>query len=67
MTQITLALDLGTTTGWALHQADGAITSGAEHFKPLRFEGGGMRYLRFKRWLTEINAVAGEIHAVYFE
>lgn len=42
-----LALDLGTQTGWALRDRDGAVTSGSESFKPQRFEGGGMRYLRF--------------------
>jgi Holliday junction resolvasome RuvABC endonuclease subunit len=26
-----------------------------------------MRYLRFKRWLSEIHIVANDIHAVYFE
>ena len=46
-----LALDLGTQTGWALASRDGSITSGSQSFKPQRFEGGGMRYLRFKRWL----------------
>ena len=44
-----LALDLGTQTGWAVRDRDGAVTSGTESFKPQRFEGGGMRYLRFKR------------------
>ena len=53
-----LSLDLGTTTGWALRSRDGSIVSGSQSFKPQRFEGGGMRYLRFTRWLTEI-AVAG--------
>ena len=62
-----LALDLGTHTGWALQHLDGTITSGTEHFKPGRFEGGGMRYLRFKRWLSELKAAASDIHAVYFE
>ena len=42
-----LALDLGTTTGWALRFGDGGTTSGTMTFKPGRFEGGGMRYLRF--------------------
>lgn len=64
---ITLALDLGTTTGWALHQQDGSITSGTEHFKPQRFEGGGMRYLRFKRWLAELKACANGLQGIYFE
>ena len=62
-----LALDLGSHTGWALHQLDNTITSGTEHFKPQRFEGGGMRYLRFKRWLNEMLAASGYINAVYFE
>ena len=62
-----LALDLGSVTGWALRTADGRITSGTQSFKPLRFEGGGMRYLRFRRWLNEVKASAGEIGEVHFE
>ena len=64
---VVLAIDLGTTTGWALRSKDGQIAHGFASFKPQRFEGGGMRYLRFKRWLTEIKALATDIHAVYFE
>lgn len=67
MTACILALDLGTHTGWALHHLNGSITSGTEHFKPQRFEGGGMRYLRFKRWLTEIKQCADGIDAVFME
>ena len=67
MNQTLLALDLGTTTGWALHAHDGSITSGSASFKPQRFEGGGMRFLRFKRWLTEIKQSSDGIDAVYFE
>ena len=67
MTETILALDLGTQTGWALHQLDGCITSGSESFKPQRFEGGGMRFLRFKRWLNELRSVDQHINAVYFE
>lgn len=62
-----LALDLGTTTGWALCSSDGAITSGSESFRPQRFEGGGMRFLRFKRWLAELKDMAGGIDALHFE
>ena len=63
-----LALDLGTTTGWALRDPAGSITHGFASFKPQRFEGGGMRFLRFKRWLTEIKATTEQgIDAVYFE
>ncbi|MCZ2174222.1 MAG: hypothetical protein LC110_06785 [Burkholderiales bacterium] len=67
MTTTILALDLGTTTGWALRGSDGNITSGSESFRPQRFEGGGMRFLRFKRWLTELKAVTGGIDALHFE
>lgn len=67
MTATLLALDLGTNTGWALASRDGIITSGTELFKPQRFEGGGMRYLRFKRWLTEVKHCAGGIDAVFAE
>jgi len=65
-----LALDLGTTTGWALRDADGRIDHGCVSFKPQRFEGGGMRYLRFRRWLAEVKAAADGMHGigvVYFE
>jgi len=62
-----LALDLGTTTGWALAQTDEQISSGSQSFKPQRFEGGGMRFLRFKRWLTEIKQCSTDISLVVFE
>ena len=62
-----LTLDLGTHTGWALHLPDASITSGTQHFKPQRFEGGGMRFLRFKRWLADLLSASGHINAVYFE
>jgi Holliday junction resolvasome RuvABC endonuclease subunit len=62
-----LALDLGTHTGWALTARDGRITSGTQSFKPQRFEGGGMRYLRFKRWLAEIKQCSDGIDAVFME
>ncbi|MGE1001669.1 hypothetical protein J4H89_06645 [Ralstonia solanacearum] len=62
-----LALDLGTKTGWALQYLDGSITSGTQDFKPKRFEGGGMRFLRFKRWLNELKLTCSDINVVYFE
>jgi hypothetical protein len=34
-----LALDLGTTTGWALHTCDSRIISGTMSFRPSRYEG----------------------------
>lgn len=68
MTQSTiLALDLGTTTGWALRGPDGLITTGTASFKPSRYDGGGMRYLRFTNWLTELDRLSGPISAIWFE
>ena len=67
MTTTILALDLGTTTGWAIRSSDGTINSGSTSFRPQRFEGGGMRFLRFKRWLSELKDMTGGIHALYFE
>jgi hypothetical protein len=64
---VLLALDLGSSTGWALRGADGAITSGVQEFRPNRFEGGGMPFLRFNHWLSELNEAAGPIGAVFFE
>jgi len=62
-----LALDLGTTTGWALRGHDGLITSGTASFRPGRFDGGGMRYLRFTNWLGELDSLSGPIAAIWFE
>lgn len=58
-----LALDLGTSTGWALRREDGVILSGTASFKPGRYEGAGMRFLRFAQWLDSL----GSPEAVYFE
>jgi hypothetical protein len=62
-----LALDLGTSTGWALRAPDGLITSGTVSFRPSRYDGGGMRYLRFTNWLTELDQLSGPIAAIWFE
>ncbi|MEO5363853.1 MAG: hypothetical protein H7838_09560 [Magnetococcus sp. DMHC-8] len=62
-----LTLDLGSKTGWALHQADGTITSGTVEFKPGRFEGGGMAFVRFKHWLDEVCRFAEPIAGIWFE
>ena len=61
-----LALDLGTTTGWALRSM-GMITSGCLSLKSSRFDGGGMRYLRFTNWLGELDHLSGPIAAIWFE
>ena len=65
--RIVLTLDLGTQTGWACRSASGVVSSGTINFKPGRYQGGGMRYLRFNQWLTDLLAVAGPVEALYFE
>jgi crossover junction endodeoxyribonuclease RuvC len=45
-----LALDLGTTTGWAM-RLNGCISSGSINFKPTHFDSASCRYTRFQRWL----------------
>ena len=62
-----LALDLGPTTGWARRGYDGLITTGTASFRPGRYDGGGMRYLRLTNWLTELDRLSGPIEAIYFE
>jgi hypothetical protein len=62
-----LALDLGTSTGWALRSPDGLITSGTLSLRPSRYDGGGMRYLRFSGWLAELDRLSGPISAIWFE
>lgn len=60
-----LALDLGTNTGFAIATGKSKI-SGAIDFAPKRFEGGGMRYLKFRRWLDQTHEAAA-ITEVTFE
>lgn len=60
-----LALDLGTNTGFAI-QVEGSITSGSINFKPRKFDGGGMRFLKFEAWLNELHK-ATPVHIVVFE
>jgi hypothetical protein len=62
-----LALDLGTQLGWAVQLAGGSIESGTVSFRPSRYDGGGMRYLRFRGWLDAVASDAAGIAAVYFE
>lgn len=61
----TIALDLGTTTGWAVGKP-GMVISGTCTFKPGRYDGGGMRFLRFRRWAEDLIA-SERPQAIYFE
>lgn len=66
-TEAVLALDLGTMLGWAIRLDGGAIESGTMSFRPSRYDGGGMRYLRFRGWLDIVARDAAGLSAVYFE
>jgi hypothetical protein len=61
-----LALDLGTTTGWA-SLIGGIVHSGTVTFRSGRYDGGGMRYLRFQHWLKQLADDSGGLAAIYFE
>ena len=61
-----LALDLGTTTGWA-SRIGGIVHSGTVSFRPSRYDGGGMRYLRFQRWLDALAHDSDGLGTIYFE
>lgn len=62
-----LAIDIGTTTGWALGTRDGAVKGGSEVFSPKKCGGYGQRWIAFRAFLTETARAAGEIHVVYYE
>ena len=66
-TPVILALDLGQRAGWAVRNRDGAIASGVHEFRPGRFEGGGMIWLRFRSWLQEVDETSGGVGVVVFE
>lgn len=61
-----MAVDLGTVTGWATRVAD-CIHSGTVSFRPSRYDGGGMRYLRFRAWLDDVATQAPDLSAIHFE
>ena len=62
-----LSLDLGTSTGWAISTAQGLISSGSVRFKHDRWQGGGMRFVKFMLFLNGLNQAAGPLDLVFFE
>lgn len=61
-----LALDLGTQTGWASLYGE-SVESGTESFDLKRGESGGMRYLHFRRWLSDDMVVPGYLNLMVYE
>jgi crossover junction endodeoxyribonuclease RuvC len=62
-----VALDLGTITGFALVKDDALYSHGTVSFANSRFEGGGMRYLKFQNWLSDLYALSKSIDILYYE
>jgi hypothetical protein len=62
-----ITLDLGTKTGWAIkRESSSLITSGVMDFTPSRYDGGGMRFVRFRAWLRMLE-FDDPLEAIYFE
>jgi Holliday junction resolvasome RuvABC endonuclease subunit len=64
-----LCLDLGTSTGWALLSCSPAgfnVISGVWDFRPGRFDGAGLRYVRFRAQLVEL-LLSTPVDVVFFE
>lgn len=62
-----LALDLGTKLGWAVSFGPGDVTHGTVEFRTGRYEGGGMRWLRFRKWLQGMHEQHGPVGMLLFE
>ena len=67
MARSLLALDLGTSLGWAMKTRTGAYVSATETLaKGGRYEGGGVRFLNFERLLDAVHK-ATPVDEVAFE
>lgn len=51
---VIIGIDPGTKCGWCVLRADGRIDSGTWNLKGGRFEGGGMRFVRLRRYLMDL-------------
>lgn len=60
-----LALDLGTSTGYAIRTPAGSTLSGQKSFALKRHDGNGRRFLNFRNWLTQMNG--DPFGAIYYE
>jgi Holliday junction resolvasome RuvABC endonuclease subunit len=62
-----LALDLGTTTGWAVGHANQVAASGTFNLKPGRFDSAGMRFIRFRESLAKLLRGFPDANLIAFE
>jgi crossover junction endodeoxyribonuclease RuvC len=61
-----LALDLGTSTGFAIGSKEHMV-SGTWNLKPGRYDGGGMRFVKMRANLEDIRRAYGVTHVFYEE
>lgn len=61
-----LALDLGTKTGFALCVGRGVVVSGMWDLRPAKYEGGGLRYVKFETQLDNLHRNT-PVDIVWFE
>ncbi len=66
MTTSILALDLGSTTGWAIAH-DGTVVSGTWDIAPRRGESPGMRYIRLRGRLQALHVAYPNLALVVYE
>lgn len=66
MMKAVLALDLGTNTGFAIRVKSGKVMYGTQVFKNDRFSGGGMRFVRFNKWVEDMIRM-NDVHRIVFE
>ncbi|MCA3000291.1 MAG: hypothetical protein ING75_17015 [Rhodocyclaceae bacterium] len=67
MTYATLALDLGTKTGYALRRATGRVEHGTVSFAIKKSEQPGKRWTNFRRWLVDLKAANPDIRRIVVE
>lgn len=67
MSKCIIGIDPGTNCGWAVLNAEGGrLASGVWDLKSKRHEGGGMRYVRMRRYLNAL-LEAFDVEAVLYE
>lgn len=64
---IILALDLASTTGWAIGSDTQTIASGTWDIAPRRGESPGMRYLKLRAKLNMALAAFPDLKTIYYE
>ncbi len=62
-----VGIDPGTHCGWAVKRGDAIVASGVWNLKGSRFEGGGMRFVHFRRYLHDLCAAYRPLDLVAFE